>query len=54
MIRLFFCAAALAAPMAAAQQPAVTIAPAVDGNVLRAGAKVPVARWSNSPPRRRR
>ena len=42
MIRLFFCAAALAAPMAAAQQPAVTIAPAVDGNVLRAGAKVPV------------
>lgn len=42
MIRLFFCAAALVAPMAAAQQPAVTIAPAVDGTVLRAGAKVPV------------
>lgn len=41
MIRLFFCAAALAAPMAAAQQP-VVIAPAVEGNVLRAGAKIPV------------
>lgn len=42
MIRALICAAALVAPAIAYAQAPVTIAPAVEGNVLRAGAKVPV------------
>ena len=41
MIRYLLCAAVLAAPMAAAQQP-VTILPAARENVLRAGVRVGV------------
>ncbi|WP_257540737.1 hypothetical protein [Sphingobium sp. CFD-1] len=42
MIRALICAAALTAPVAAFAQNPVTIAAPVDGNVLRAGVKVPV------------
>ena len=42
MIRALICAAALTAPVAVFAQNPVTIAAPVDGNVLRAGVKVPV------------
>lgn len=42
MIRTLICAAALTAPVAVFAQNPVTIAAPVDGNVLRAGVKVPV------------
>lgn len=42
MIRVLICAAALAAPVAAPAQNPITIAASVEGNVLRAGVKVPV------------
>ena len=42
MIRALICAAALTAPVAVFAQNPVTIAAPIDGNVLRAGVKVPV------------
>lgn len=42
MIRALICAAALVAPTVSYAQAPVTIAPSAEGNVLRAGTKVPV------------